>query len=100
ALASAVTSGSGSSWPSSSFLLPLRCNGPERHPESAQERAALLVRPRRRHDRDLETAQAVDLVVFDLGEHELLLEAEREVSSAVPIFRMTFSTRGTCMMFG
>src|SRR5438105_6059914 len=56
---------------------------PERHAESAQQRAAFLVRPRRRHDRDLETAQPVDLVVVDLREDQLLLETEREVAPSV-----------------
>src|SRR5260221_6570493 len=60
---------------------PLR--GAERHAERLQQRAAFFVRLRRGHDRDLEPAQPVDLVVLDLPEHELLLEAERVVAAAV-----------------
>src|SRR5881396_422113 len=55
----------------------------ERHPEAAQQRARLFVRPRRRADRDLHAAQPVDLVVLDLGEDELLLEPERVVAAPV-----------------
>src|SRR2546430_11947849 len=55
----------------------------ERHPEAAQQRASLFVRSRRGHDRDLHAAQAIDLVVVDLRENELLFEPEREVASAV-----------------
>src|SRR5437773_4754587 len=55
----------------------------ERHPEAAQQRARLFVRPRRRADRDLHAAQPVDLVVLDLGEDELLLEPERVVATPV-----------------
>src|SRR5438128_8586486 len=55
----------------------------ERHPEAAQQRARLFVRPRRRADRDLHAAQPVDLVVLDLGEDELLLEPEGVVAAPV-----------------
>src|SRR5207245_1200253 len=55
----------------------------ERHPEAAQQRARLFVRPRRCADRDLQAAEAVDLVVLDLREHELLLETERVVTAPV-----------------
>src|SRR5437899_4783942 len=57
--------------------------GTERHPEAAQQCASLFVRSRRRHDRDLHAAQAIDLVIVDLREDELLFEPEREVASAV-----------------
>src|SRR5205814_2099992 len=66
----------------SSHSHPLR-RGPERHPEAAQQSARLFVRPRRRADRDLHAAQPVDLVVLDLREDELLLEAERVVPASV-----------------
>src|SRR5205809_5789418 len=55
----------------------------ERHPKAAQQRARLFVRPRRRADRDLHAAEAVDLVVLDLREDELLLETERVVTAPV-----------------
>src|SRR5438093_7880588 len=55
----------------------------ERHPEAAQQRARLFVRPRRRADRDLHAARPVDLVVLDLGEDELLLEPEGVVAAPV-----------------
>src|SRR5437870_10928738 len=55
----------------------------ERHPEAAQQRARLFVRPRRRADRDLHAAEAVDLVVLDLREDKLLLETERVVTAPV-----------------
>src|SRR2546426_1376626 len=55
----------------------------ERHPEAAQQRAALFVRSRRGHNRDLHAAQAIDLVVVDLREDELLFQPKREVASAV-----------------
>src|SRR5467141_10917 len=60
--------------------------GPERHPEAAQKRARLFVRPRRRADRDLHAAEPVDLVVLDLRENELLLETERVVATPVEAF--------------
>src|SRR5437762_4106653 len=66
----------------SSHSHPLR-RGPERHPEAAQQSARLFVRPRRRADRDLHAPEAVDLVVLDLREDELLLETERVVTAAV-----------------
>src|SRR5918995_2881811 len=55
----------------------------ERHAEELEELSPLLVGLRRRHDADLEPAQPVDLVVVDLGVHELLAEAEAEVAAAV-----------------
>src|SRR5207245_3335335 len=59
-----------------------RC-GSERHSEAPQERAGLLVRPSSGDDRDLHAAKTIDLVVLDLGEHELFLQAERVVAAAV-----------------
>src|SRR5690606_1668947 len=49
----------------------------EREAQVTKERAALLVGLRRRDDRDVEAADAVDLVLIDLVEHGLLLETER-----------------------
>src|SRR5438445_11337265 len=65
-----------------SLPLALRLRA-ERHAEGAQQSARLLIRLRRRHDRDLHAAEAVDLVVVDLREHQLLLKSEREVPTAV-----------------
>src|SRR5713101_1123530 len=61
----------------------LRRRRAERHPEAAQQRARLFVRPRRRADRDLHAAQPVDLVVLDLREDQLLLETEGVVAAPV-----------------
>src|SRR6266480_7005231 len=55
----------------------------ERHPEAAQQSPRLFVRPRRRADRDLHAAEAIDLVVLDLREDELLLETERVVPTPI-----------------
>src|ERR1700723_3475216 len=56
---------------------------PERHAELLQEGASLFVRLRSRHEADVEPLDRVDLVVVDLGEDDLLLEAERVVALAV-----------------
>ncbi len=61
---------------------PSRRNG---NPSDTQERAALVVGLRCGHDRDVHAANAVDLVVVDLGEHELLGEAERVVPVPVEL---------------
>src|SRR5258708_306257 len=57
--------------------------GAERHPKRLEQGPSLFVRLGAGHDRDLEAAEPVDLVVLDLREHELLLEAERVVAPAV-----------------
>src|SRR6185436_14911036 len=59
---------------------PLRREG---HAEELEQALALLVGLRRRHDADLQPAETVHLVVFDLGERELLAEPEAEVAAAV-----------------
>src|SRR5205085_7082209 len=64
-------------------LRRLRRRGAERHPEAAQESARLFVRSRGRADRDLHATQPVYLVVLDLREYQLLLEAERVVAAPV-----------------
>src|SRR5699024_1703681 len=51
----------------------------EREAEVAQECAALVVRLGGRHDRDVHTADTIDLVLVDLVEHRLLRETERVV---------------------
>src|SRR5438477_5790221 len=53
----------------------------ERHAERLEQGTPFLVGLRGGHDRDLESAEPVDLVVIDLREHELLLEAQRVVAT-------------------
>src|SRR5437867_7375678 len=55
----------------------------ERHPEVREERFGLLVRLSRRHDVDVHAPDLVHLVVDDLGEDQLLAQAERVVAAAV-----------------
>ena len=55
----------------------------ERHAEERQQTLGLLVVGRRRDDAHLEPAQAVDLVVVDLRERELLAQAQGVVATAV-----------------
>src|SRR6185437_13131723 len=69
-------------WSSSSTCV-LCLGRPERHPEMLQEGAPLLVGLGRGHEADVQTLDRVDLVVVDLGEDDLLLEAERVVPLAV-----------------
>src|ERR687891_2386450 len=55
----------------------------ERHAERAEQRAPVLVRLRRGGDRDVEPADRGHLVVVDLGEDDLLADADRVVAAAV-----------------
>src|SRR5580704_8420868 len=55
----------------------------ERKAERCQERPSFLVGACGRDDGDVHTAGRVDLVVVDLGEYELLGQAEGVVASAV-----------------
>src|ERR671923_567390 len=55
----------------------------EGHAEPTQERKRLLVRLRRGRNRDVEAADLLDVVVVDLGEDDLLADAERVVAAAV-----------------
>src|SRR5580700_2650147 len=64
------------------FPIPLS-GRPERHAELLQESAPLFVGTRSRHEADVEPLDRVDLVVVDLGEDDLLLQAERVVALAV-----------------
>src|SRR5690606_11783282 len=59
---------------------PLR---PQREVERLEQRAALLIRPRSRRDRDIHAPHRVDLVVVDLGEDDLLADADVVVALAV-----------------
>src|SRR5689334_10193833 len=56
---------------------------PEGHSEVLEKSAALLVGFCRRDEAHVETLDHVDAVVIDLGEDDLLLEAERVVALAV-----------------
>src|SRR5688500_5848913 len=56
---------------------------PERKVESLEQRAATLVVARRGRDRDVHAPHLVDLVVRDLGEDDLFLDAEAVVALAV-----------------
>src|SRR5438034_4062525 len=55
----------------------------ERHAEAAQQRERLVVRLGGGRDRDVEAADLLDVVVVDLGEDDLLADAERVVAAAV-----------------
>src|SRR4026208_1422876 len=54
----------------------------EREAERREQRARLVVGSRRGGDGDVHSPQGVDLVVLDLGENDLLLEAEAVVAAA------------------
>src|SRR3954464_15978955 len=55
----------------------------EGHAERLEQRVGLSVRLRGRRDRDVEAADRVDRVVVDLGEDDLLADAQVVVSAAV-----------------
>src|ERR1051326_7810524 len=55
---------------------------PERKIECGQQRARFLVGARRGADRDVHAPDLGRLVVVDLREHDVLLEAEREIGRA------------------
>src|SRR5713226_9108759 len=55
----------------------------EWHAEARQQAARLVVCAGCRHDRHFQPAELVDLVVVDLGEHDLLPEAKRVVAAPV-----------------
>src|SRR5215469_14202215 len=55
----------------------------ERHVEAFEQGFGFGVRSRRRDDDDVHPANVANLVVIDLGEDELLFEAERVVAAAV-----------------
>src|SRR5438477_4738509 len=67
------------SWPL--LLLPSVLG--EGHAEPAQERQPVLVRLRRGRDRDVEAANLLNVVVVDLGEDDLLVDAERVAAATV-----------------
>src|SRR5215210_2816988 len=63
------------------------CSSPrlrgEGHAEKLEQALRLLVGLRRRHDADLQPAETVHLVVFDLRERELLAQSQRVIAAAV-----------------
>src|SRR3954466_14208756 len=59
---------------------------PEGHAHVAEQSATLFVAPRRGHDGDVHALDLLDPVVVDLGEDDLLLDAERVV--ALPVERL------------
>src|SRR5436190_19627730 len=59
----------------------------EREAELLQQRATLLVSGRSGDDGDVHAAAAVDLVLVDLVEHDLLGETEGVVALAVELLR-------------
>src|SRR5579871_267326 len=61
--------------------------GRERKAEAAEQRLCLLVRLGCGRDRDVEAADLLDAVVVDLGEDDLLPEAERVVPAPVERLR-------------
>src|SRR6266550_1445184 len=65
------------------LLLPPFAVGREGQAEGPQQREGLLVVLGARRDRHVEAADLLDVVVVDLGEDELLADAEREVAPAV-----------------
>src|SRR5487761_290979 len=56
---------------------------PEREVESLEQRSALTVIPCRRRNRDVHAPHLIDLVVLDLGENDLLLDAQAVVAAAI-----------------
>src|SRR5690348_14196549 len=70
-----------------SFTASLAIGGslsvPEREAERGEQGARLVVRLRRRGDGDVHAPERVDLVVLDLGEDDLLADAQAVVAPAV-----------------
>src|SRR5271154_5091698 len=68
-------------------LAPLLFRG-ERHAQAAQQRLSLFIRLRTGRDRDVEAADLLDAVVVDLGENDLLADAQRVVAAPVERVRV------------
>src|SRR5262245_38864620 len=60
---------------------------PERHADELQQLARLFIGLGRRHHRHVHAARLVDLHVVDLGEQQLIAQAERVVAAAVEAAR-------------
>src|SRR5436190_14674502 len=80
--------------PSSPCLSPLarlrrhRGLSLEREPERVEQRAAVVVVRRRRHDRDVHAADLHDLVIVDLREDQLLRHPDRVVPPTIERLRI------------
>src|SRR5262249_45314511 len=61
---------------------------PEREVEGLEERPRLVVRPSRRADDHVHAPDLIDFVVVDLGEDDVLLDAQRVIASAIEAFRV------------
>src|SRR6202000_1422462 len=61
---------------------------PEREVESRQQGPRLVVGPGRGADRDVHATRLRDLVEIDLGENDVLLDAERVIAAAVEALRV------------
>src|SRR3990167_7263302 len=68
-------------------VLAIRLLLPERHAEMREEDLGVLVRPRRRDDVDVHSADLVHLVEHDLLEYDLLSGAECVVAPTVESLR-------------
>src|ERR1044072_930319 len=70
---------------STMFVLAIPCGSllAERETEGFEQGFAVLVVLRRRGDRDVHAPELVDLVVLDLGEDDLFLDAEAVVATAI-----------------
>src|SRR6266542_6080665 len=68
-------------------IYDLRLSLPKRHSQSLQKCARLIVVVRRGHNRDIHSAQFVDLIKINLRKDQLLADANRIVSTAVEGFR-------------
>src|SRR5512139_4351424 len=76
------------SWVSAFERLWVSVSLPEREIESGQQGPRLFVGLGRGTDRDVHTAGFRDLVEVDLGENNVLLDAERVVAAAVEALRV------------
>src|ERR1700687_3375878 len=71
------------------FLLSrLRPLAAKRKIQACQQRARLVVGGRRRADDDVHAEHILDLVIFDLGEDDVLFQPKRIISSAIEAFRV------------
>src|SRR5690606_15818315 len=61
---------------------------PEREVEGLKKCPRLVVRLGGRADDDVHSPDLIDLVVVDLGEHDVFLDAHREIATAVEALRV------------
>src|SRR5580704_16537994 len=61
---------------------------PEGEVERPQKRAGFVVRFRRGANHHVEPPDLIDLVVVDLGEDDVLLDAEREIAAPIKALRV------------